>query len=465
MRTYSSGGNVPKFTKRYLDSLQPESGPDAKDTFEWDTVTPGLGVRVYPTGRKAFVFKYQIGGRSGRSKRYTLGELGTLSLEDARKLATRDRALVYEGIDPAARRAKQKAATAAEHKAPTVAQLADDYLKECAERLKAKTVLNYRHLLGVTPVKYGPKKGTERIGELRKALGHLKVHEVTDAQVRKLLHNIGAKTGRPIQANRARSLLSGFFNYAEREGHRPHGTNPCRHARKYKERRSERFLTAEEVMRLRDVLDQAENDGLPPLPGQAPDKRRRFSKSAVLLVRFLLLRGFRKDEARLLKWENVDLDSGVVDLPDTKGGRSVRALGDAALQLLKRIDEEHRQLGNPYVFFGKVGKPIASVDDAWKAIRSVAGLEDVRMHDLRHTAGAFAAGAGMSDREIADYLGHGDVRSVQTYIHWADEQRKRNADKVTGALAALLEGTTAPKEPAASKPSPEPARVLPFRSA
>lgn len=400
-----------------------------------------------------------------------------MTVEQARQLATTARGeLVHarrSGLpDPLETRRQKRQAASDRRGAPTVAEVADAYLAECAAKLKRSTVAEYRRLLGTTVAKQGRQKGTERVGELRTALGHRKVHDVTRAMVAKL-HLSMADT--PYKANRCLAVLSGLFTYAEQHGHRPIGSNPCRSITPFRESARERYLTAEEFARLGAVLSQAEREGLPipenRVQRRATDATRKhrtkdtddngvkplqpFSPEAVGVLRFLLLTGWRKGEAESLRWDAIDTERGIATLEDSKSGRSIRELGAPALELVEQM-RAYRQLGNPHVFPGrKAGEHFKGTSRVWDVVRQAAGLPDVRLHDLRHAFASVAASGGLTLHIIGKLLGHTDQATTQRYAHLADSTRRSAADAVALAVQAALSG------PAAEKASE--AAVLPFK--
>jgi integrase len=165
------------------------------------------------------------------------------------------------------------------------------------------------------------------------------------------------------------------------------------------------------------------------------------SPVAVAALRFLMFTGWREQEALTLRWDAVDFSCGMVTLEDTKAGRSTRALPAAALEL---IAEQPKLEGSPFVFPGKVqGKPLQEIQRLWYAVRAAAGLDGVRLHDLRHSVASFAAAQGHSLFLIGKLLGHKDQRSTARYAHLADDARKTMADSVGAAIDdALRQGSS-----------------------
>ena len=455
---------MPKLTKRAVDALQPQTGASAADYFVWDADLAGFGVRVRQNGRKLYVLQYRDAG--GASRRVLIGEHGPSTPEEARATATKLRAAALEArrdptkVDPSttARRAKHQAR--ASHAAPTVADVADAFLVECAAKLKPTTVAEYRRLLGVVAVRRGTEKGTERAGELRASLGRHKVAEVTRSQVAKLHLGMAA---RPYMANRALAALSALFRYAEQHGHRPDGSNPCRGVAAFRESKRERYLTDAEFAALGAALARAEREGLPVPPTRqrrratpatakhrtkdsAPDGARPpapCNPAGVGVLRFLLLTGWREREALTLEWTHVETTRGVATLPDTKTGRSVRELGAPALAVLDAM-RAYRQVGSPYVFPGaKRGAHYTDTARVWDAVRHAAGLPDLRLHDLRHAFASVAASGGLTLPLIGALLGHTDSATTARYAHLVDSSRKRAAEQTSAAVAAALAGHSA----------------------
>ncbi len=393
---------MPKLTKRTVDSLKPE--PD-RDVIVWDSQLPGFGIRVKPSGVKSFLVQYR--NESGRSRRLTLGRYGVLTPAAARDLAQERLRDARKGRDPV--EARQRARRGA-----TVKDLADTYFeKHLIPSAKPSTITEWRGLLK------------------RHILPRLGQRQATDVQRSDVtaLHRAMHET--PTNANRVVSLLSTMMTFAEREGIRPEGSNPCRYISKYPEKKRERFLTTAELARLGDALVEAETHG-------------ETSPSGILAVRLLLLTGARKAEILNLRWSEVDIERACLRLEDSKTGQKVIPLGAPALALL---EDASREEGSPYVCFGKdPAKPFRGLQAVWHRLRTKAGLEDVRLHDLRHSHASFGAGLGLSLPVIGRILGHASTATTQRYAHLADDPVKQAVDRVAGEIAAALSGKKTPNK-------------------
>ena len=373
---------------------------DDRDTIFWDRDLPGFGIRVYPSGTKVYVV--QTRGQ-GRSQRITLGRHGALSADEARRRAARLIARIKAWDEPAA---------AAPAPAATVAEIAGRYLREhVAVHCKPRTRVLYeavvrRHLVP--------------------AFGDTAVSAVRREHVASLHYRLRDK---PYAANRAVDLLARILDVAVEWGLRsPDDGNPARSVEKYKARRLERFLSEEEFRRLGKVLDAASAGA----GGASP--------AAIAAIRLLVLTGCRRSEILGLRWEHVDLGAGELRLPDSKTGARLVPLSPAAAEVISSLP---RPAGNPWVIAGRnPGAPLRNLQYPWEILRARAGLEDVRIHDLRHSFASRALALGESLSMIGELLGHRRVRTTARYAHLAREAVKSSASRVAESIGAdiLLEG-------------------------
>lgn len=383
--------------------------PAEKDFFVWDTEIKGFGVRVRPSGKRVYIYKYR--SPDGRQRKYTIGNHGSITAEKARTVA-RDIAYdVAHGKDPANERRVRKSA-------PTMDDLCGRYLTDHANVHK----------------KPNSAKNDERIIDtiVKPRLGKLKVFAVSRDDIAKL-HNNLRKT--PYQANRTLALISKMFNLAEVWGLRPDGSNPCRHVKKYKEEKRERFLTGDELKSLSKALDKAEREQTEPA-------------SVILAIRLLLLTGCRLSEILTLRWNWVDLQAGCLRLPDSKTGAKIVQLGTPAQELLanaaktRTVSDDNAP--HPYVIAGRrEGEHLVNLEKPWRRIRKIAKLEDVRIHDLRHTFASFGAAAQLSLPMIGKMLGHTQAQTTQRYAHLAPDPVKEATDIVARTISAAMDGETA----------------------
>ena len=385
-----------KLRTRTISRRTVEALKAGKDTVYWDSELPGFGIRVYPTGAKHYVVQTRS---RGATKRLTVGRHGVIAPEEARRRAALIIARIKAGEAPvpeplAAQRADE----------PTVAELAARYLEEYAElRCKPNTVTAYR------------QRATRHIVP---ALGKLPIGRVRREDVRDMHYGLRAT---PVMANRVVDLLSRMFNMAESWGLLPEGSNPCWRQVKYRERPRERFLTAGEFRRLGRVLSEAEGSGA-------------ISVHAAAAIRLLMLTGCRKNEILTLRWTDVDLEARELHLADSKtGARTISLSPEAALVLagIPRVE------GNLWVIPSRIkGECMRNIDHPWYIVRKRAGLNDVRLHDCRHSFASRALALGESLPAIGKLLGHAQVETTARYAHLARDSMHEAAARIAGSIAA-----------------------------
>ena len=370
----------------------------ARDTVFWDRDLTGFGVRVYPTGGKVYIA--QARGPDG-PKRMTVGRHDVLHADQARQRAALIIARIKAGEEPVPLPLAARVSGG-----PTVADLAARYLEEHVEvKLKPNT---QRQARGVLHRHILPALGKKPLVAIERA-------QVVDLQ-QKLCD-------RPVTANRAVKVLSHMYRLGEGWGMVPEGCDPCRSVEKYPERRRERFLTDAEFARLGRVLDEAVDSA-------------SASPTAVAAIRLLMLTGCRKNEILTLRWTDVDLEAGELHLGDAKAGPRAVQLPPTAVRLLEALP---RREGCPWVFPGEDREGCFSgggLDHVWQIVRTHAELEDVRLHDLRHSFASRALALGETLPVIGKLLGHNDIETTARYAHLAQDSIHETAERIAESIAA-----------------------------
>ena len=379
---------MPKITKRTVDALKPHE----RERVVWDDDLKGFGVRVHPSGRKVFIVKTRY---RGRIIKMTIGPHGAVSPTYARVRAAEIITDARAGKNPAGRKSG----------ASTMHALGKRFLEDYVPvHCKPSTAEEYRRSIKLF---IDPK------------IGKLRVPDVQRSDIAALHHEMRET---PYQANRTLGVLSKIFNLAELWELRPDGSNPCRHVKRFKEKKRERFLSDEEYRRLGATLRDIEADS-------------SETAAAIAAIRLLMLTGCRLSEIQKLQWEHVDLNAGELRLPDTKTGAKVVHLGDPAIAVLRGIQ---RQDDNPWVIAGrKPGSHLTDLQHPWRRIRARAGLEDVRIHDLRHSfaSGGLLVGEGLP--MIGKLLGHTQVQTTARYAHLANDPVKSAANRIASRIAEV----------------------------
>lgn len=431
-----------KLTRRTIAAL-PATG---RPVTWWDETLPGFGLQVRPTGSRSYVAEYRpgAGGRGVAKKRVVIGDPAELDVERARAAARDLLAKVRLGADPAAERAEERAGS-------TVKEVAEAYLeRHVRTKRKPSTAAHYRGLLEchVYPV-----------------LGTKKASAVTRADVARLHEGIarkaegpakaGAKRGKATKvrggrmtANRTLAVVKAMFSWATTAGLLPEDApNPARGLEMFREEGRERFLSGEELGRLGAALVLAEGEGLPwaevdeskPSAKHLPKPEQRvtrFDAHSVGAVRLLMFSGMRLREVLGLRWEEVDLGRGTIRLPDSKTGRKSVALGGPALAVLASLPRSGKFVISSTTAGTKEEAPRRDLKRIWTALVRHAGLDGVRLHDLRHGFASVGVGEeGLSLFQVGQLLGHARPETTARYSHLANDPQRRAADLIAGTIA------------------------------
>lgn len=419
-----------KITKTTINNLTPG---DAR-LIIYDTELRGFAVRVMPSGTATFVVEYRpgSGGRNVSKRRVNIGRVGTLTPDEARKLAKKMLADVEHGHDPAADRRRERATA-------TFDKFATDMLDNALELAEAQpeqavlrraSIIGYRSLL---------RK------HIRPVFGSKKLDVIARGDVDRLHKKVGKVS--PAVANRILEFVGRTYRAAAEGGMIAEGTNPARGIKAFKEAKRERFLTADEVQRLGAAIIEGETLGLPWQPDETKktkhvpksNQRTKIDPDAAAALRLLIFTGARLREILHAKWENVDLERGVLIVHGKTGRRPVLLPAPAAAifaGLTRR---------SVYVFPAanstpEKPAPRSDLNKPWRAVARRAELDGVRLHDLRHSFASFAASGGASLPIIGKLLGHTQTQTTARYAHLADDPLRAVADRVGSTVAAALGG-------------------------
>ena len=422
---------VAKLTKRVVDTIKPG---DSRVIY-YDTELKGFGLKVSPAGARTWCVEYRPGarGRGVAKRRMVLGSANTLTPEQARNAARDILARVALGEDPAASRS-------AAREMPSFRNFAQRYLAEEANaKLKRRTIVNYEIYLRKHAIP---------------VIGSMKLDRVGASDIAKMHRLIGQ--AKPMTANRVVECISSVYRYAAMCGLVARGHNPAAHIEPFREQRRERFLTTEELARLGDAIREAETIGIlwevddsKPTAKHIPKNRRTIiGPHVAAALRLLILTGARLREILGLKWEYVDMERGLLFLPDSKTGRKTIVLNAPALAVLSAL-----QRVGAYVILGDdPEKSRHDLNRPWKLVSKHAGLEGVRLHDLRHTHASFGASAGLGLPIIGKLLGHTQPSTTQRYAH-LDIAPLRRASEDIGSRLATAMGDLTPSQTKAEERS------------
>ena len=348
-----------------------------------------------------------------------LGSINTLTPDQARSAARDVLAHVALGEDPAASRPGAR-------EIPNFRDFAERYLAEEAKaKLKPRTVVNYQIYIRehATPV-----------------IGNLKLDRVAPSDIAKMHRRIGQT--KPMMANRVVECIGSIYRYAATCGLVLRGYNPASHIEAFREQRRERFLNTEELARLGDAIREAETAGImwevddkKPSAKHIPKHRRTIiGPHAAAALRLLILTGARLREILGLKWEYVDIERGLLLLPDSKTGRKTIVLNAPALAVLSDLP----RVGSYVIMGDDPEKPRHDLNRPWMLVSKRSGLKGVRLHDLRHTYASIGAGAGFGLPVVGRLLGHASPMTTQRYAHLADDPLRRASEAIGDSLMRAL---------------------------
>lgn len=398
-----------RITKRIVDSLS----ADGTDRFLWDSDVIGFGLRISPVGKLVYVLQYRI---EGRQRRFKIGPHGSpWTPETARAQAQSLLGKIVDGIDP-------QQDKIAERKELTLADLSEIYLEETLFTAKESSVRQARNNIE---------------NHILPSLGKRRVSKIERSDIEQMLRDIaGGKTARTVKkghrrlsrvrggkgaANQCVTTISAMLGVAVERKLRT--DNPAIGVRKFPGKKMERFLSPAELARLGEALAAAASLGVE-------------SQYAIAALRLLVLTGCRKNEILKLKHSYIDRYHRCLRLPDSKTGAKVVHLGGPAMRIIAMVPTVE---GNPYLLPGKKdGTHVTDLQAVWVRIRKAAGLDDVRIHDLRHSFASIGAATGDSMLIIGALLGHRSAKTTERYTHLSDHPLKSAAERISDEIARYL---------------------------
>lgn len=410
-----------KLGKRALLSLPKVTKP----TVLYDSDLTGFGLRLFPSGASSWIVEYRpgAGGRGVSKRRMVIGTPKTHTPDEARKRAGGLLAEVRLGGDPA----RQKTAL---RQADTVKDILGSYLDQVRSLRKASSAALFKLYMDK---------------HLNPALGSKKAVTLSRDEVLRFHRKIGKE--HPVTANRLIAVLSAAYSFALKSDTIPKGTaNPASAIEKFKEESRERYLSEAELLSLGDAIREAETTGIdwqPPdlskakadrAPKRPENRRTKIGPHAAAAIRLLLFTGARLREILHLKWDHVDLERGLLLLPDSKTGKKTIVLGSAALAIIDGLP----RLGDYVIAGNDLKKPRADLQRPWALVSKHAGLVGLRIHDLRHSFASVGAGSGLGLPIIGKLLGHANSATTERYAHLAADPLRRATNAISEQIAKAM---------------------------
>lgn len=399
-----------RITIRLIDAT---SAPSDGELRIWDTDVRGFMLRIAKSGRKTYCLKYRY---SNRQRWLTIGEHGSPWTPDTARARAKE--ALYQashGEDPQAVKVETRT------KSGTIKELFERYFVEgrIDKPLKRESSwkvdrTNYtRHIEPLIGKRIARELTLSDLSQWQAqvAAGKTSLDVKTRKQGRAIV------TGGTGAAARSMRTLSAMMSWAVR--HEILDQNPCGKIQKYRDEQRERALTEDEATRLWTMIAEAE-------------KAWVIAKDFADIFRLIMLTGARRTEIVALRWSEVDFDRARLVLPPvrTKMGALNRSryivLSAPALDILQKVKRR-----GEHVFPSSVGdKPLVGVNRAWEKVRTLAGIPDVRLHDLRHSFATFAVENGASLFQVGRALGHAKSVSTERYAHPTDAGARAIASDV-----------------------------------
>jgi integrase len=382
---------MPKITKKLIDN----SFPKGKDYIVWDDEIKGFGCRILPTGYKTYVFYY----RSPITRKFSyikIGVHGNYTPDTARDRAKQLTADIAHNIDP---KEQKKVKQIEEQQSLSFKDFwvifTEKYIQE---RHKPSTIDRDKSRIKKYILPFFEKK---------------KIGHITQEDVLRFVDSMNHAKG---NCNKCLILLSTAFNQAGKWGYREKNSNPCQGVEKAPDKKMERFLTNHELKKLEDSLTFRVTSS----------KSSPYTLAAIWMLLYI---GAREGEILNLKWKDVHIEDGYLYLKDSKVGLRTIPLNDKAKQILKSLSQQEK---NPYVFCGrKPGDHLRKIETTWHKVRNLAGLPDVRIHDLRHSFASFALKKGVDLYTVSKLLGHKNIQTTTRYAHLELEHLKKATNKIS----------------------------------
>lgn len=359
-----------------------------------DEKVAGLGVLITKNGAATWYLRYRL--PDGKQEKHRIGPALSIPPEMARDEAHKILGDVAKGATPT----KDRKAV---RRGKTVADLFKLVNEKHYAKRRPNTVVGYKVLWNKWII---PELGTTKVASL------------DTMQIVDLLEKMPR-----TQANRALAVLRKALNLAELWGMRPKFSNPCKGIEGNGERKIKRYLTRDEMERLKRALDDF---GTTPL-------RWRFAQ----LVRLLIHTGCRVGEIKNARWAwfREDVELLVVPAEEHKTGQDgserVAHLSPAAMQVLREL---RRKSNSDWIIQGDGDHPLVGYARLWSALLKQAQIKNLRIHDLRHSYASVGISAGLSLPQIGGLLGHASPQTTARYAHLIDEAAALAAAKVAAQL-------------------------------
>jgi integrase len=377
---------MPKINETFVKKV---ATPTANHKIHYDSEHPGFGVRVTKAGTKSFILNYHI---NKRERRFTIGKSPVWTAAAAREKARGLRRLVDQGIDPLEERIERR-------EAPTVADLWAEYEKVHFPKLSLRSQKDQRGMWA---------------SYILPELSSVAVRDLSSRQTDRLHAIISEKT--PTRANRVLEVLRKALNLSIRWGWIE--KNPADGFSRNAEHSREKYLTKDEYDRVFEALDRMPN------------------LKAANAIRLLILTGARRGEVLGLEWQDLDMELGIWNRPPHKSKDRKRKripISNKAMVLLRAMREIAE---GGYLFSTSNGSHLPDINRPWRWLKDEIGMNDLRVHDLRHSFASILVSSGETLETIGKLLGHSQHQTTMRYAHLMDDPLRNAANKIPGKMSS-----------------------------
>lgn len=360
-----------------------------KRTFYYDTVEPKLSLQITPSGAKSFYIRQRVKGADVRVK---LGEPPIMKVEEARIAAVANRKMMHDGENPLVQNRKYKEET-------TLLEIYEDFISDRERFLEKSTLKDYQRLWNSKLSQLGKKK----------------ISDISGDDLRRLHHKISQDNGIYI-GNYCIKIIRAMFNHAIRED-KYDGRNPATSVKLNKTEPRVRYLEHSELERFFNILSEYDNE---------------ISRDAILM---LIFTGARKSNVLSMNWNDIDLGAKVWKIPQTKTAKNVTlALVEPAMEVLRK--RKSQQL-NEWVFYSPTSKSghLEDIKRAWQSVLKKAEINNLRIHDLRHTLATYMIANGADAFMVKRALTHKSLQSTEVYVNLGIEHLR---DKLNDTVDKMI---------------------------
>lgn len=376
------------FIKKSLDALPlPEGG---KRLYVYDTKIRGLELMVTPQGAKSFKVYRKL---NNKPIRITLGKYPEMTIENARREAQNILAKMNAGKNPNEEKKKLRTET-------TFSDLFSLFMERYSKNHKKTWQSDQR--------------------DVPRFLSHWfqkKLSAISKQDVQAIHEKICRENGL-YQANRLLARIHIIYNKAIEWGWE--GMNPAKGIKKFKEKSRDRFLHPDELPKFLDSLDKEQNDTI-----------RDY-------IYVSLFTGARKSNVLAMRWEDIHLERKEWRIRETKNGEPLRIhLIDSVLDVLRQRLEKYGKREWVFEGPGRTGH-LMEPKAGWKRILERAGIQDLRLHDLRRTLGSWQAATGANSYMIGRTLGHKNSQSTAVYARLNLDPVRDSVEKATQAMLQTI---------------------------